>query len=136
MPRMGTRCWAGAAAPVARRERRRARPVAPPAEGGSPARRGAGPPARLDATAGDEKALEALRKLAARKDADAFVLLSLGQTLLTRGRFEDAAEAFERALRLQPEESSLLLSLGMARQGQGRGAGAAALPEGHGGQPG
>jgi Flp pilus assembly protein TadD len=77
--------------------------------------------ARLDAAAGDEKALEVLRKLAGGKDADAFMLLSLGQTLLTRGRFEDAAAAFERALRLQPEESSLLTSLGMARQGQGKG---------------
>ncbi|WNG19844.1 tetratricopeptide repeat protein [Cystobacter fuscus] len=77
--------------------------------------------ARLDAAAGDEKALAVLRKLAASKDADAFVLLNLGQALLTRGRFEDAAEAFERALRLQPEESSVLLSLGIARQGQGKG---------------
>ncbi|OJH34684.1 tetratricopeptide repeat protein [Cystobacter ferrugineus] len=77
--------------------------------------------ARLDAAAGDEKALGVLKGLAARKDADAFVLLSLGQTLLTRGRFEDAAQAFERALGLQPEESSILLALGMARQGQGKG---------------
>ena len=77
--------------------------------------------ARLDAEAGDEKALEVLRGLAGKKEAGVVELLHLGQALLARGRFEDAAAAFERARRLQPEESAVLTYLGMARQAQGKG---------------
>ncbi len=76
--------------------------------------------ARLDAETGSEPALARLKALAALQGAGFFEILNLGRALLSRGVYAEAAEAFERALKLQPESHQVLTYLGMARQGEGR----------------
>lgn len=76
--------------------------------------------ARLDAEAGDERGVTVLRGLATQLDAGFFEFLNLGRVLLARDLFEEAAQAFERARKLQPSDYHVLTYLGVALRAQGR----------------
>ncbi len=76
--------------------------------------------ARLDAEAGDEKAVTVLRGLASQLDAGFFEFLNLGRVLLARDVFEEAAVAFDRARKLQPNDYHVLTYLGLALRPLGK----------------
>jgi tetratricopeptide (TPR) repeat protein len=76
--------------------------------------------ARLDAEAGDARALEVLRELTGRLEAGFFEFLNYGRALLAHHLYDQATAALTCAQRLQPDVPHVLTYLGMARRGQGR----------------
>ncbi|WNG52320.1 tetratricopeptide repeat protein [Archangium minus] len=76
--------------------------------------------ARLEAEAGNSRALELLGALASQPKAGFFEILNHGRALLTAHQYVAAERELARALRLQPGLTQVLTYLGMALQGQKR----------------
>ncbi|NLF33201.1 MAG: tetratricopeptide repeat protein [Planctomycetes bacterium] len=63
--------------------------------------------------------IDSIRKLLAASPDDTFLLYSLGMELMTAGRAVEAAEAFERVLRIDPDYLAAYGQLGRALEAAG-----------------